>query len=56
MVVVLIILFFLVLLNVLLLVFSCNDTEKEVKVKLAKRQKKLFYKPKVSGFRMLADK
>lgn len=46
----------LVLINVLLLIFSCNDTEKDVKDSSYVKSKHFFYKPTASGFRMTADK
>lgn len=56
MVTVFIILSVLILINIFLLVFSCNDEENETNKNTSINRKNFFYKPTVSEFRITADK
>lgn len=56
MITVLFIILGLVLINVLLLVFSCNNADSKLTKEHTKKQTKFFYKPNTVNYRMVADK
>lgn len=56
MITIFIILSALVLVNILLLIFSCNDAENKVKEKNSSKRKNLFYRPNTASYKVLFDK
>jgi hypothetical protein len=56
MITVLFIILGLVLVNVLLLVFSCNNADSKISNQHASKKKKFFYRTNTINYRIIADK